>query len=90
MDMSLANAFKVYSGKNGTCMCGCAGKYATASQHKAYAAADCGYETDDISDRSVKIMYNKVMKNENRVVDGNAVFAVSGNRIHVVYFKKAK
>lgn len=55
--------FQAYTGKAG-CMCGCNGKYSVASKHRKFASEDRGYAHDDedISDRSVKIIYNKIAK----------------------------
>ena len=93
MEKTLADVVKVYNGKIG-CMCGCNGKYKVATAHREYADKNRGYAYDDedISDRSVKIIFNKVMKNPNKVVQGNIVYvedrsAGYAGRIHVVYFK---
>lgn len=76
---------KVYSGKDGACMCGCAGKWS----YSAYGAKEHspGYNVDDsVSERSVKMIAKKVLSNPNKEVDGDIVFAVEGNRIRAVYF----
>lgn len=61
--IELSNVMQVYSGKVG-CMCGCNGKYKIASKHVALADADCGYGhgAEDVSDRSVSIIVNKIQK----------------------------
>lgn len=94
MEKTLANVVKVYNGKIG-CMCGCNGKYKVATAHREQADKNRGYpySDEDISDRSVKIIFNKVMKNPNRVEEGNYVFvedksAGYAGRIQVVYFKE--
>jgi len=52
-----------YHGKIG-CMCGCNGKYKYATKHVKFAEKNRGYDLwqDEISDRSVKIIYNKIAK----------------------------
>lgn len=56
----LSKVKSVYSGRKG-CACGCLGKYSYASEHKAlrpsYYTGDAG-----VSDRSVKIIANRVEK----------------------------
>ena len=69
--MELQNIEKVYSGKRGKCMCGCAGKYSYAGEN----------------DRSVKIIAGKVLRNPNAVREGDYVFVEQGDRILVVYYK---
>jgi hypothetical protein len=76
---------KVYSGKNGKCMCGCAGKYS----YTAYGASEHspGYDVSDaVNERSVKTISKKVLSASNKEVDGDVVYAVEGDRIRVVYF----
>ena len=53
------------------CMCGCKGKYSEAGE----------------SDRSVKIIYNKVMNNPAHVIDGSHAYVQTATRNLVVYFK---
>ena len=77
---------KVYSGKNGRCMCGCSGKYS----YTAYGAAehDPGYDVSDaVNERSVKIISKKVLSDPNKVVEGDIVYAIDGDRIRAVYFE---
>ena len=82
---TLANVTKVYSGKPG-CMCGCRGKYS----YTAHGAAEDGpgYDvSDSINERSVKIIFNKVMNNPDRKVEDGIVFVDTDTRSLVVYFK---
>lgn len=82
---TLANVQKVYSGKLG-CMCGCRGKYS----YTAHGAVEGnpGYDvSDSINERRVKILFNKVMNNPNREVDGNMAFVETDTRNLVVFFK---
>jgi len=60
--MDISNIVKTYSGKLGTCMCGCAGKYSyTADGAKNYGP---GYDvTESVNERSVKIIAKKVLTN---------------------------
>lgn len=52
----------VYSGKPDRCMCGCSGTYKTASAHRDLRSKDRGYKVtdDEVSDRSVSIICNKI------------------------------
>ena len=86
--MELQDVVKVYSGKRHSCMCGCSGKYSYSAEGAEKHGP--GYNVEDsVNERSVKIMFTKIMKNPNRVVEGNYVFVEEGNRIKVVYFKEA-
>ena len=74
---------KVYSGKANRCMCGCAGKYS----YTAYGAREHnpGYEPE-VNERSVKVIAGKVLRDPNKVVEGNIVYVQDGARIRAVYF----
>lgn len=53
----------VYSGTPG-CMCGCRGKYTTASAHKAWRAKQIGSPVEaleDVNDRTVALLTKKVL-----------------------------
>jgi len=78
----------VYSGINGKCCCGCAGKHRYASAHRELSSKNRGYEvTDkDVSDRSVKIISNKVLNNKDSEHNGDHSSLVSGNRLLIVYY----
>ena len=39
------------------------------------------------SDRSKKIIFNKIMRNPNKVVDNGHVYAVAGDRLLIAYFE---
>ena len=78
--LTLANVQKVYSGKLG-CMCGCRGKYSYAQ------GCEEGYD-DQVNERSVKILFNKVMNHPERKMDGNDIaYVETSTRNLVVYFK---
>ncbi len=86
--MELQSVYKVYSGKANRCMCGCSGKYATASAHAEFATAERGYDAQDVNDRSVKIIAGKVLRSSNKVIEGNYAFVEQNGRILVAYFKE--
>ena len=79
------NVYKVYSGYRGHCMCGCAGKYSyTERGAKEHGP---GYDvTDSINERSVKIISGKVLRNNNKVVDGDHVYVEENGRVLVAWF----
>jgi len=76
---TLANVQKVYTGKPG-CMCGCRGKYSYAR------GCEEGYD-DQVNERSVKILFNKVMNNPAHIVEDNVAYVETATRNLVVYFK---
>lgn len=77
------NVYKVYSGKAGRCMCGCAGKYSYtergAKEHNP------GYEPN-VNERSVKLIAGKVLRNSNKVDEGGLVYVEQNGRILVAYY----
>jgi hypothetical protein len=83
----LQDVVKVYSGKRYSCMCGCSGKYSYSAEGAKEHGP--GYDvSDSVNERSVKIMFNKVMKNPNAQREGNYIFVEEAGRIQVVYFKE--
>jgi hypothetical protein len=68
-DIRLNDVIDVYSGKNKGCCCGCSGKYSYTERNRAVGGFVRGYEVsdDEISDRSVSIILNKMRKNASRV-----------------------
>ena len=79
------NVYKVYSGKAGRCACGCSGKYSYTAQGAVEQSP--GYDvTDSINERSVKIIANKVLRNPNKVIDGNLAYVEQNGRVLVAYF----
>jgi hypothetical protein len=83
----LEGVYKVYSGKNGACMCGCAGKYSYTAQGAVEHGP--GYDVSDlVSERSVKIIAGKVLRSSNKIAEGDYVYVVQNDRILVAYFAK--
>ena len=85
--VNIGNITKVYSGRAGTCMCGCAGKYS----YTAHGAAEDGpgYDVEDsVNERSVKIIAGKVLRNSNTdLTDPGYAILKQGGRVLVVFFK---
>jgi hypothetical protein len=98
--IELSNIESVYSGKAGLCACGCAGKYTFGTLHRELAQKRRGYSVDDdeVSDRTVKLVLNKIKKNaplaeifRNVDAECNPDFAgyvelTLGSRVYVAYF----
>ena len=85
--LDISKIAKVYSGKLGTCMCGCAGKYSYTAE--GAVSDNPGYDvTDSINERSVRMIARKVIGNASAVQEENFVYVEDGNRIRVVYFKE--
>lgn len=77
--------FQTYTGRPG-CMCGCLGKYSVKSNHRKFADKDRGYphNDEDINDRSVKIIFNKIakaLKEGKKVTTSSRPFGYSTNYI---------
>ena len=92
MNYTVNNVYKVYSGKAGACMCGCSGKYKVASAYRAYADKHRGYAHDDedVSDRSVKIIFNKLMKAPGARIEEGIFHAEVNGRMLAAYFVEAE
>jgi hypothetical protein len=85
--LDISNITKVYSGKAGTCMCGCAGKYSYTA--KGSVEDGPGYDvSESVNERSVKIIAGKVLRNSNTDYSdaGYAVLKQNG-RVLVVFYK---
>lgn len=90
----------VYSGQNGKCCCGCAGKHTYPSKYQKEASKDRGYEVGDeeVCDRTVKLIVNKM--NKYLKIPGNKpeyttkkmlkelISIVRGERLYIAYFIK--
>ena len=75
--------YKVYSGKAGKCMCGCAGKYSYTSE--GAVKHNPGYEPT-VSERSVKIITNKLLRNSNTKRDEGTMVLEQNGRVLVAWF----
>jgi hypothetical protein len=85
----LSKVLKAYSGKAGKCRCGCAGKYVYPTAKQEQAGKDRGFSVDvvELSDRSVKRIYNKVLKHIAEAEDCHTWTDVRiGNRDYTVYY----
>jgi len=78
------NVYKVYSGKMG-CMCGCLGKYSYTADGAVNHGP--GYDVSDkVSERSVKIIANKVLRNSNKKIEDGVAYVEQNGRILAAYF----
>lgn len=85
--MDISKVIRVYSGKRG-CMCGCRGKYTANPAYREQESKELGYplEDNECSERSVKIIAGKVLRNPNAKRENNCVFVEENGRILAVYF----
>ncbi|KKS89345.1 MAG: hypothetical protein UV64_C0007G0048 [Parcubacteria group bacterium GW2011_GWC1_43_11b] len=84
------NKLRVYVGKPHTCMCGCNGRYSTASALSGKGKELRGYDftEEDISDARVRRVVNKIRKNspmETEVLNGSIFTAIIGNTQYTIY-----
>jgi len=93
MMVDIATVSSVYSGIDGRCCCGCSGKYTYAKQHQAWSSKDRGYEVtdDEVSDRVVKMMVNKMNKlfetgYKVEFQESSFVSVVKGSRVYMARF----
>jgi len=81
---------KVYSGKDGACCCGCAGKYYYSSAHRNVGSKSRGYEVtdDEVSDKMVHKVFGMASANLasfDLLSDTQFTFVV-GSRLYMVMF----
>ena len=80
----MENVYKVYSGRAGACMCGCAGKYSYTA--KGAVEQSPGYDVSDrVNERSVKIITNKLLRNSRTERDEGTMVLVQNGRILVAW-----
>lgn len=84
--IELDRVSSVYSGKPGCC-CGCLGKHTYASAHRKWAGASRGYEIADeeIGDRTVKMIVNKLNRCPDLRDGGNHYHATINGRLYIAY-----
>jgi len=92
--IKIENVSSVYSGRDGFCCCGCAGKHTYREATRSEAGKKRGYDVRDeeISDRSVATIIGKMNRNLAAVdFDRSADLAtlVVGKRLYVAYFVSA-
>ena len=85
IERKLGDVISVYSGKDGKCCCGCAGKHYDAS----WSNAKRDHRTT--SDKMVKKVFSLVenhLNADDKVETYGFKSSVVGGRIYIVYFKK--
>lgn len=92
MTLTLDNVASVYSGKRGMCCCGCAGKHTYASALRDEASKSRGYvvRDEEVNDRTVKMIFNKVMKayyKDVTKISDTCYSYETDTRLYVVYLK---
>ena len=85
--IDINNIKSVYSGKPGCC-CGCLGKHTYASRTKIKAGIKRGYpiNNNEVNDRVVKIIVNKMNKRIGKVIEEKTYFHLDiGSRRYIAY-----
>lgn len=80
----------VYSGEANACCCGCKGKhsYRASAIARAVASKKRGYKVDDdeVNERSVNFVVNKLNKNLDQVEDGGSYWSLDTfTRVYIAY-----
>lgn len=87
-NLTIDKVMSVYSGKPG-CACGCRGKHTTSHKNRELAAKHRGYAyaDEDVSDRTVKLIFNKVMRNyrDKIEVGTNNISVETDTRLYIIY-----
>jgi hypothetical protein len=90
--IDVAQISSVYSGINGRCCCGCSGKHTYAKAYQAEQSKRRGYEVEDdeVNDRTVKLICNKIMnaapwERQDSNVYREYYAAVIGQRLYIAY-----
>lgn len=92
MSIQLENVMSVYSGRVGSCCCGCSGKHTYAKAHQKAASKSRGYAVtdDEVNDKTVKLVVGKMNKEEKLDDDADDVKSVTvGNRLYVAYLVRS-
>lgn len=92
----IENVVSVYSGKRDYCCCGCSGKHTYTEAARGRGKELRGYDIgeDEISDRSVKTIFNKVFggkygpAKQNTIDDDSIYYLDTDTRTYIVYFQK--
>jgi hypothetical protein len=79
--LDVSKVAKVYSGKAGKCMCGCAGKYSYNENvdHEVWQG--------DVNVRTVKMFTKQLMADPAVKYEDGYMYVVRNDRIKVAYFK---
>lgn len=93
MTIRLEDVVSVYSGKANRCCCGCSGKHTYSSAHRDTVRR--GYEVldEEVNDRSVKMIFNKVFSGkygpaiQNSPDDETIWYVDTDTRSYIVYLK---
>ena len=86
--LNIGQVQSVYSGLDGACCCGCAGKYTYAEHHRDAASNDRGYPvtSDEVNDRVVRMHVKTIKANARMAVIGDNHIAVTvGQRLYIAY-----
>ncbi len=84
----LSRTMSVYSGRDGKCCCGCAGKHYVASRFREESGASRGYPVKDteISDAMVAKVTRLIAEHQGSVETGDGyVSIVIGKRVYIAY-----
>jgi hypothetical protein len=91
MKIDVSKIQSVYSGKDGSCCCGCAGKHYYASASRAEASKARGYEIsdDEVSDRMVRKVARIIGEAaEVEQVSDDCIAVVVGERVYIAYMSE--
>lgn len=94
-ELTFNDVLSVYSGKDGKCCCGCAGKHSYNSKHRAEGAKTRGYavDDDDVNDKMIARVLTLVRKqviesgSEHVTIGEHHVSTVIGERLYIVYVR---
>jgi hypothetical protein len=88
-EIKIEDVMCVYSGKEGRCMCGCAGKYTYREETREIGSKDRGYpvKDEDIDNARVQRVINKINRNA-FTRELNHAFVVIGQTIYCAYMIK--
>src|SRR3990172_3942451 len=89
LSLTKADVISVYSGRDGACCCGCAGKHTYNSAYIEEAGKRRGYPLDkdtDVNDATVTRVLNVLKRDSESVLDfGKILSLILGRRLYVVY-----
>lgn len=86
--IDIEKVVSVYSGKPHRCCCGCSGKHTYASQHRSTVRRGYAVLDNEVNDRVVKTIVNKMNKSGKvRMLDEECFTVDTPTRVYIAYLK---
>ena len=86
-EVTISQVRSAYTGKVDRCCCGCSGTHVYNERNRAKAAKWRGYEVsdDEVNDKKVERILNKIKKDPNSSVQGDFISLETERKLYIVY-----